>query len=90
MSHPSAWTEIKITVALGPLDLCTVIGEIDAHGMNTCKARAPRRTEVRLESCLIMLGLTLPKGTDLQTPLGPSLNDKNLPSTTPCPDKGVG
>lgn len=58
VTHP-AWTEIKITMARGPLDLYTAIRETEAHRMNTCKATAPRQDrKVRLEclECFRMLG----------------------------------
>lgn len=59
MSHLLAWTEIKITVALGPLDLCTVVGETEAHRMDTCKATAPRKDRSKAGILLYNAGSNL-------------------------------
>lgn len=80
-------TDVEITVTLGSLELCSVIGETEAHRTDTCKAVEPRNKS-QTDSCFIMVGLTLPKWSDLQTPMGPSLNGKILQCDAPHPDLG--
>lgn len=82
--HLSAWTDIKIPVALGLLDLCSLIGETEAQRMNTCKAMKPRKDTSKTRGLLYSLGTFS------------ELGGKNLPYTTLHPDlwhysdKGVG
>lgn len=54
--HFSAWTDIKIPVALGLLDLCSLIGETEAQRMNTCKAMKPRKDTSKTRGLLYSLG----------------------------------
>lgn len=44
--------------------------------MTTCKVMKPRKDKSKTRNRFIMLDVTLPRWSDCQTPLGPSLNWK--------------